>query len=61
MAVKQYIVITKRESEVDRVHELDEARLYQWLKNGSIEDGDLVYEVIGKRSAKKPDMILEDA
>ncbi len=41
--------------------ELTEVELSKWLKNGSIKDGDIVYEVVFKRVAKKPVMVLEPA
>ncbi len=61
MTIKNYLVVTKNFGAVDSVTEIDEARLYQWLKNGSIHNGDNVYEVVKKRVAVERDIILEDA
>ena len=60
--LKDYVVICKRQGQEDPYpHELTDAQLYQWLKNGSIQDGDIVYEVVNKRIARQPDMTLEPA
>ncbi len=58
---KNYVVIVKHSGEVGEYPaiEVTDKELFQWIRNGSIQDGDVVYEVVNKRIAKKQDIILE--
>ncbi len=58
---KNYVVIVKHSGEAGEYPaiEVTDKELFQWIRNGSIQDGDVVYEVVNKRIAKKQDIILE--
>ena len=57
-----YYVVICNPWDTDRsATEITEVRLSKWLKDGNIKDGDIIYEVVNKRVAKRPVMVLEPA